>query len=658
MPPKNNRKGTPATSRTGSEKCSTLMDDEFTRCFATPTHGTPVQRCRLHHKQYCTMTKRYKEAQKFVDETLGGSLIPSKADIKYVNAIRVERTGREIHHNQFFMKVDDGHKIRIKVLAKQMAQGVELRDALEARALNLHLGDHPGGDWIGTPIDDENDRGPQPGEDIFSYMRSQGDKAKQQAALNKDDDLIELQLRFQSDREKLLWCFEHILNPEKFWADYRRKTKTEVSDTAEERNARNIFTNACLQHTRRIVKHDPHLFAKSYDKVSIKDLIMDDDFGADDVLRVMNRYQKRLTTGLTWWKDCLTEAIAMKDSSEASANMGALENRFKILGGWIYNNFRNTPAPNKVWWTMFMKDPPEKDTENRYVRLCCNFDELYTFLTFSTLMLSNTAPSFLTDSRNFDPPRNAIATRNHLSLCGVFVTDMVSGDQKAKFPCPVPSQIPAKARGCITWVEVQICSYIFGALRNEPDDFTDAFLRELRARPDLFAVITRSDTDPSLKVESFGDVTDQMRVRQFEAPFQPVKNAPIGRGEWDVCRTAMNVLYGGGKAGICDKEPGYLSHAFNDTTDAKGRKETSFFTHKRFPVKYFLILDASPTGHVHDLARQMAWAAFRAKGLVQGNYDERRYDKASDVLFTKHARERLSFLPDGDYPVGNLASRE
>lgn len=51
---------------------------------------------------------------------------------------------------------------------------------------------------------------------------------------------------------------------------------------------------------------------------------MDDDFGADDVLRIMDRYQRRLTTGLAWWKDCLTEAIAMKNSSEASANMGAL----------------------------------------------------------------------------------------------------------------------------------------------------------------------------------------------------------------------------------------------------------------------------------------------------------------------------------------------
>ncbi|KAJ6491206.1 hypothetical protein C8R45DRAFT_762881, partial [Mycena sanguinolenta] len=72
-----------------------------------------------------------------------------------------------------------------------------------------------------------------------------------------------------------------------------------------------------------------------------------------------------------------------------------------------------------------------------------------------------------------------------------------------------------------------------------------------------------------------------------------------------------------------------------------------FFFHNRFPVKYFLILDASATSNVHDLARPVSWAAFRAHDLVQGDYDERKYDKASDVLFIKSARERLSFLPDG-----------
>jgi transcriptional accessory protein Tex/SPT6 len=93
----------------------------MTHCTEIPTHGNPLERCHIHHEQYRTMTKRYKEAQKFVDETFAGALIPSKEDVqnytsiptileqarlvkKYVNAIREERAGRDIHHKRFFLK--------------------------------------------------------------------------------------------------------------------------------------------------------------------------------------------------------------------------------------------------------------------------------------------------------------------------------------------------------------------------------------------------------------------------------------------------------------------------------------------------------------------------------------------------------------------------
>ncbi|KAJ7353272.1 hypothetical protein DFH08DRAFT_692296, partial [Mycena albidolilacea] len=82
-----------------------------------------------------------------------------------------------------------------------------------------------------------------------------------------------------------------------------------------------------------------------------------------------------------------------------------------------------------------------------------------------------------------------------------------------------------------------------------------------------------------------------------------------------------------------------------------------FFYCKRFPVKYFLILSASPAMNGHMLVRQVAWAAFGANGLVQGNYDENKYNKASDVLFTKHARECLSLLPEDSFSIANLASK-
>jgi hypothetical protein len=303
---------------------------------------------------------------------------------------------------------------------------------------------------------------------------------------------------------------------------------------------------------------------------------------------------------------------------------------------------------------LLTSEEKQKDIENRYVRLCCNFDELHHFLTMSAFVMP--APSFCTTGNQENPSWDSTATRNHLSICGVIVTGMLNGsDQMAKRLGPIPSLIPAKQPGCVTWVEMEVRAYIFGAIRDEPDDFTTAFLKELRARPDLFSVVTRSDTDPPRKLETFGGVTDQVRLRKFEAPRQSVHHRPTGSGNWEVQRSAFNVLYGG-RADPYKKTAGYLSGEFKTGTDSKGRGTRPFFFHKRFPIKYFLILDASATANVHDLARQVAWAAFRAHGLVQGDYDERKYDKASDVLFIKSARERLSFLPEGGYAVGNLAS--
>ncbi|KAK0194073.1 hypothetical protein F5146DRAFT_418311 [Armillaria mellea] len=145
--------------------CTTLLEDEQTRCPKPRTDGNPVERCHMHHKQYIKLTKDYKKAAQLVDKTLGGASIPTKAEIsaydsihdileqvrlmkKYISAIRVERTGRNIHHQRFFLKIDDGHKIRLKLLAKKMSEAVEIRDALEARALTLHMKDHPGREWM------------------------------------------------------------------------------------------------------------------------------------------------------------------------------------------------------------------------------------------------------------------------------------------------------------------------------------------------------------------------------------------------------------------------------------------------------------------------------------------------------------------------------
>jgi hypothetical protein len=44
--------------------------------------------------------------------------------------------------------VDDGHKIRLKLLAKQMIIAVEILDAVQAQAFNLHIAKHPASEWV------------------------------------------------------------------------------------------------------------------------------------------------------------------------------------------------------------------------------------------------------------------------------------------------------------------------------------------------------------------------------------------------------------------------------------------------------------------------------------------------------------------------------
>lgn len=91
---------------------------------------------------------------------------------------------------------------------------------------------------------------------------------------------------------------------------------------------------------------------------------------------------------------------------------------------------------------------------------------------------------------------------------------------------------------------------MFGAIRNEPDSFSDAFLAELRVRPDLFYVVTRSETDPGRQVQGFGGsgtktlTQMRMRMRTFEAPPADFNNRPPGQGDWNIIRSAVDVLYG------------------------------------------------------------------------------------------------------------------
>ena len=100
--------------------CQALEEDEMTRCDQPATEGhLQVERCKKHQTQYRLMYQKYKDAGKIVDGLKND--IPDEEQIKqykdvssflkkvrifrnYLEAIRVERTGRQIHQSRFFLK--------------------------------------------------------------------------------------------------------------------------------------------------------------------------------------------------------------------------------------------------------------------------------------------------------------------------------------------------------------------------------------------------------------------------------------------------------------------------------------------------------------------------------------------------------------------------
>ena len=229
---------------------------------------------------------------------------------------------------------------------------------------------------------------------------------------------------------------------------------------------------------------------------------------------------------------------------------------------------------------------------------------------------------------------------------------MVSAGKPPHLCGPFPSTHRPCQPGCIVWAEVQSRSYLFGALKDKPDAFQEAFLNELKARPDLFQVVTRCESDPPRVVKTFGngekEALPHIRSQKFEAPPASPQNRPKGFGNWEVQRSAIDVLYG-----TEDLIGGYL---VTEKNWPGGKKNTTyFFRHKSFPVTYIVILDTTPNRHYTLLAQQVAWAALRAKGYGEGAYEPRKYAVASDKLFEDCAKERLSWMPEGSWQATKMA---
>ncbi|KAF9233643.1 hypothetical protein BU15DRAFT_79892 [Melanogaster broomeanus] len=630
-------------------QCLTLEEDEMTRCGRPATEGYPKpERCKAHHGQYRNMYKKYKDASKVVDGVKQGAELPTKEQInrytdwhlalekarwvrKYVEALRVERAGRDIHQRRFFLKVDDGHKMRLKLLKKEMVKAVDALDGLQARAFKLYMPESPLHD-VDEPVlsafdSDLMERPMRTTEEVVDIVQSSdrlkdllgttGKKPLTAPPIDStgDEDLIDISLLAQ--KQQMIAAIAPFTDLESFISMH----PLEAADMGVLRELRWKKSSSATST----------LFMKSLEKVSFKDLILGDDFSIEDMFRFFELFIRPLEFPLPWFKDAVLDALAISRHGTA-ANVGRVENRFPLLGGWVFNKAHTVTMSNEAWWDLLKGLDPPANIENRFVRVCNNFDDLISFLSFGALGLVP-IPSFCNRKPTycFDPR----FSRNHLSLSGVVVTDTVSTSCPPHMCGPMPTNQKAKQRGCVVWAEVESRAYMFGAVRNEPDPFVDAFLRELRARPDLFQVVTRSETDPGREVEIFGAGPSQalptMRSRSFEAPRSSFP--PNGSGEWKVVRSAVDVLYGTGK-----EIQGYLTIL---SRDMKGW----FFRYKKFPVKYFVILDTVPNRDHSVLARNVAWAALRARRYGEGEYDLRKYAIASDKLFQKCANERLGWLP-------------
>ncbi|KAJ3527550.1 hypothetical protein NMY22_g9739 [Coprinellus aureogranulatus] len=693
-------KPTPTTAsptQVAGARCPTLDDEGITRCDRPATHGKPKEWCREHHGQYRKLYTKYKDAGKRVDQVREGNDMPSEEQIsqysdrkvvlgklkwvaEYIRAIREERTGREIHnrhvvrshgkprhpwlsvasHNvsnkRFFLKVDSGHKTRINMLAKELERANRVMEKLGSRFLDLYNEEHPGEDWTRGPADQEilkgalfestqkkasnatpdiQSREPQAAEGVPSDPQLGGD----------DDDLITLQ--HQAEKRRLVTAYEPFMDEElgrKFSHEMfiSRGGDPNELPSALSRYVGMLHYLSLSQYARRVVFYDPILFAKSLDKVSFRDLVLSDDFDMEDTVRFMGLFGQCDGYPLPWLKDSIFEALKMikrmknGPPEHASANFGKVDHRFRVLGGWIYNQRHKDPVSDEVWWHLFKFIDPQANTENRYVRLCNSYEDLIGMLSVGALGLLP-SPGFCKFPEEPRLEAGALASRKHLSLSGIVVADLTPGTTMSSlFNSPIPTPLPATRPGNIVWAETDTRSYMFGAVRHEKDAFTEAFLDELRSRPDLFQLLVWSETEPESSLEESGSdhgkALPPMRFRKFEAPRSRAPPSS-GHGEWEVMRTPRDILFSQKK----EKIVGYI-------TNIRNQVPGWFFRFKTFPVRYFVVLDTVPKRHPSIVLRNVAWAALRAGKYGSGEYTDSKYHKASDKLFEEKSAQRLSWM--------------
>jgi hypothetical protein len=124
-------------------------------------------------------------------------------------------------------------------------------------------------------------------------------------------------------KAQILDVFEIVTNPDLF-ARLRREADPDDSDPTFEPDP-SILHNISQQYARRIMYYDSDFFFKTLNKVSFRDLVLDDDFSIEDTFKFMFLFEKnKLGLGLMWLKDAVLDALEMSKERGNVANFGTL----------------------------------------------------------------------------------------------------------------------------------------------------------------------------------------------------------------------------------------------------------------------------------------------------------------------------------------------
>ena len=118
-------------------------------------------------------------------------------------------------------------------------------------------------------------------------------------------------------KRKLLSAFEIFMDPE------CKAIKEFLSLPNDNTGTAKLAFLIHQQFALRIIFYEPTLFMKSLEKVSLKDLILSDDFTLEDAVRFFDLWKQMMGFALKWCKDAVIDALAIVHHGTA-ANVGSV----------------------------------------------------------------------------------------------------------------------------------------------------------------------------------------------------------------------------------------------------------------------------------------------------------------------------------------------